>query len=195
MTSTYNTLITGANRGIGRGLLELYLAQPNQLVIAAVRDAESKSSLELLNLLAGEGSSLVVIRIDSAIQADPGSAVKTLQTRYRVEHLDLVIANAGISYTFPFIADLKVEDLGKHIETNVHGPLWLFQATLSLLQKGKAPKWMAMSSSAGSLASMGEMQHPNAAYGASKALLNFHTLKIHFEHPNIAAVALDPGYG
>lgn len=37
-------LITGANRGIGKGLLEKYLARPNHTVIGTVRDPDHESS-------------------------------------------------------------------------------------------------------------------------------------------------------
>jgi hypothetical protein len=43
MTNTIY-LITGASRGIGRGLAEIFLARPNTIVIAAVRDPAGASS-------------------------------------------------------------------------------------------------------------------------------------------------------
>lgn len=193
MTLTYNTLITGANKGLGRDLLVRYLSQPDQLVIAAVRNPAHATSQELLKLPAGPGSSVLLVKIDSAVQADAAKAINELQTQHKLEKLDLVIANAGIFGKYPYIKDLDIADLREHIEVNVAGPVWLFQATLPLLMKASAPKWAAMSSGAGSLGGTKVFPHPNAAYGASKAMLNFHTLKIHCEHPEITAIALDPG--
>ena len=49
-------LITGANRGLGKGLLERYLGQPNHTVIAANRNPDHPSSKELGDVPKAEGS-------------------------------------------------------------------------------------------------------------------------------------------
>ena len=143
-------LITGANRGIGKGLLELYLAKPNHIVIAANRNPNHQTSKSLLELPKAEGTTLHVIKIDATVSTDPANAVKHLVS-LGIDHLDVVIANAGIAYTWPKVSDVKVEDLQKHTIPNTYGIIWLYQATLPLLKnlkKSKSPKWVSIGSSA-----------------------------------------------
>lgn len=140
-------LITGANRGIGKGLLEIYLAKPNHTVIAANRDPNHATSKDLSDLPKAEGTSLLLIRIDATVSSDPTDAVKQLAS-LGIDHLDLVIANAGIAYIWPKVSEVKVEDMQKHTVPNVHGFVWLYQATLPLLKKSHRPIWVSVGSSA-----------------------------------------------
>ena len=67
MTRTV-VLITGANRGIGKGLLEIYLLKPNHLVIAANRDLEYPTSKALAKLPTADGTSLLLVKIDATVR-------------------------------------------------------------------------------------------------------------------------------
>jgi norsolorinic acid ketoreductase len=67
MTRTV-VLITGANRGIGKGLLEIYLLKPDHLVIAANRDPEHPTSKALAKLPTADGTSLLVVKLDATVR-------------------------------------------------------------------------------------------------------------------------------
>ena len=82
---------------------------------------------------------------------DAFEAIKTLTSEHNIDHLDVVIANAGVAYTYPKVSELKVSDLQAHIETNVYGAVWLYQATLPLLLKSADAKFIAVGSTAGGL--------------------------------------------
>ena len=193
MATNTTVLITGANRGIGKGLLEYYLAKPNHTVIAANRDPAHTTSKALHDLRKGSGSSVIVVKVESSNATDPARAVAELESTHGVTHLDLVIANAGICQIWPRVSELNVWDLQRHLDINVYGVVWLFQAVLPLLNKAPAPKWVSMSSSAGSLGEMATRPFPSGAYGTSKAALNYLTLKMHFENPKLCAFPMDPG--
>ena len=141
-------LISGANRGLGKGLLQLYLAEPNHIVIAANRDPEHATSKALADLPRGAGSRLIVVKSDASVESDPFEAAKELAAQ-GIDHLDLVIANAAVAYVFPKVSKLKIADLQAHITPNVFGVVSLYQATLPLLQNSTNPKWVTMGSSAG----------------------------------------------
>ncbi|PVH81113.1 norsolorinic acid reductase-like protein [Cadophora sp. DSE1049] len=149
MTSTI-VLISGANRGLGKGLLELYLAKPDHIVIAANRDPENAASKALAKLPTGSGSRLIVVKVDASIETDALEAVKTL-TSQGIDHIDIVIANAGVSYAWPKVSELKIEDLQGHLVPNVFGVVWLYQATLPLLLKAERPKFATIGSTSGCL--------------------------------------------
>lgn len=143
-------LITGANRGIGKSILELYLQKPNHTVIAATRDPNHPTSQALVDLPKAEGTDLLVTKIDAISPTDSTSALNELSAK-GVHHVDIVIANAGISLSWPRVSDLKITDLQQHMEVNVYGLIYLYQAFRGLLKESKEPKWVSIGSSAGCL--------------------------------------------
>lgn len=185
-------LITGANRGIGKGLLELYLAKPNHTVIAANRDPTHTTSKSLNDLPKAEGTSLQIIKIDATVSTDPADAVKQLAAYHGIHHLDIIIANAGIAHVYPKVSEVRVEDMQKHTIPNTYGIIWLYQATLPLLRKSQNPMWVSMGSSAAFLTDMIPVQ--NAAYAPTKVVLHWLTKAIHIEEPWLTAFPIDPGW-
>ena len=182
-------LISGANRGIGKGLLERYLLRPDHIVIAANRDPSHSTSKALLELPAATNSRLIVVKVDASKDSDALDAAKTL-IALGIDHIDIVFANAGVSYIWPKVSDLNIEDLQNHITPNVFGVIWLFQATLPLLSKSENPKWATVGSTAGSLHSPPPVS--NAAYGTSKAAIHWLTKRIDSEE-KLTAIILTPG--
>ncbi|RDW90924.1 hypothetical protein BP5796_02089 [Coleophoma crateriformis] len=62
-------IITGASRGLGRGLVDVLRQRSNTTVIAGVRDLESASSKELDLLSTASGSKVITVAIDSTVAA------------------------------------------------------------------------------------------------------------------------------
>ncbi|EKG16351.1 Short-chain dehydrogenase/reductase SDR [Macrophomina phaseolina MS6] len=193
MSAPTVVLITGASRGIGKGLATTFLGRDNTTVVAAVRSAASAEPLASVSK--GAGSKLVVVEIDSSEEKAPTVAVQELVSKHGIDHLDIVIANAGISTDFSPIAKLPVHVLKRHLEVNAYGPLLLFQAVLPLLQKAAAPaKFVALGSPMGSISAMETRPFPMSAYGVSKAFVHYITRKIHLEHQDIISFSVDPGF-
>lgn len=144
-------LITGANRGLGKGLLKRYLKLPNHTVIAANRNPDHLTSKELSKLPTADSSRLIIVKIDGRIWQDAFTAVEILQN-HGIQHLDIVIANAGVAYCYPAVAELKEVDFAAHIETNAYGVVSLYQAVRPLLQKStREPIFVPMGTTASSL--------------------------------------------
>lgn len=139
-------LITGANRGIGKGILELYLKKPDHTIIAANRDPSHTSSLALADLPKAEGTKLHVIKIDALSPTDPAAGVETLAAK-GITHIDILIANAGIALSWPKVTEVKVADIQKHVDVNIYGFIYLYQAFRPLLKDAQAPKWVTIGSS------------------------------------------------
>ncbi|WVQ81964.1 hypothetical protein IAT38_004091 [Cryptococcus sp. DSM 104549] len=177
--SAKTVLITGANRGIGLGIAKIYLAK-GWTVVAAVRDPSKLPQLE---------GNVIPVKIEAISLTDAKEAVEELKTKHNITHLDLVIANAGISQDFDAIKTIDLDVLEQHHAVNVRGPVVLFQAVAPLLQEGG--KFVVISSSLGS----NSIQHLPAfgVYGASKAAVNYLVRSIHFEEPTLTAFTVHPG--
>lgn len=142
-------LITGANRGIGRGLLERYIAKPNHTVIAANRDPKHATSTELLALPTAEGTTVKVVKLDVTSETDGDDVARELKEQ-EINHIDILIANAAIGYVFPKLELARLGDIRTHFETNVIGFARMYQAFFPFLQaaRDRHPKLVTIGSSA-----------------------------------------------
>lgn len=112
-------LITGANRGLGHGLVTRYLSTANHIVIAAVRDPQHTTAKALADLPKANGSRLIVIKIDASIWKDAAEAVNTLES-HNVNRLDIVVAVAGAGTHTAYVADMTEGDLQCNMANNAH---------------------------------------------------------------------------
>ena len=186
-------LITGANRGLGRGIAEAVLVRPNTTVIAAVRDPSAPSAQSLQSLRTTPSSKVIVVKVDSRSPTDAAAAVQKLEDQGIITYVDVVIANAGISNDFSTVHEVPIPVLQEHVEVNGYGPIYLFQAVYPLLKKSRKPIFVGVGSPLGSIGGMELRPYPNAAYGPSKAILHWTVRKIHFESKDMISFVVDPG--
>ncbi|KAL3472291.1 hypothetical protein BJX99DRAFT_9158 [Aspergillus californicus] len=186
-------LITGANRGIGKGLTGHYLARPNTTVIGTVRDASSEKAKELNTLPKGDGSRLIVVSLSADSPSSSAEAATEIQTQHGIDHIDVVIANAGICDHWGPVVEATEEDVISHFQVNTLGPLRLFKATAPLLQKASAPKFIYISTLLASIGEIGKFPSMTGPYGMSKAAGNFLVRKIHMENDHLTTLSIDPG--
>ncbi|KAF9880658.1 hypothetical protein CkaCkLH20_01700 [Colletotrichum karsti] len=198
MSSNKTYLITGANRGIGKGFVSLLLQRPSTTIIAGVRDPSNDSSKALTSLPKGEGSKLILVKIDSSVESDPATAIEQIQREHGITSLDTVIANAGISHSAVHVRDLTFDAALEHFKVNSVAPLVLFGAAAPLLKNGKNPTFVAISSAVGSIAAQGNLSQlfPGVGlspYGASKTALNYFMQRLFIEEPWLTSFVFHPG--
>ncbi|KAJ5893415.1 hypothetical protein N7495_005106 [Penicillium taxi] len=196
MASTF-VIVTGANRGIGKGILELYLKKPNYTVIAATRDPNHPTSKALTDLPKAKGTYLEIIKIDYLSPNDPAAAVKELASK-GITHIDILVANAGIALSFPKVSEVEVDHIQKHIDVNVFGFLRLYQAFQPILKEAQAPKWITIGSSSAfmtvSLVILNFIPFHNAAYAPTKGVQHWYTKAISTEDSWLNAFIIEPGW-
>jgi norsolorinic acid ketoreductase len=186
-------LITGANRGIGRGLLETFVLRPQTTVIAGVRDVTA-SCKSLNTVPVGDGSKIIIVKIDSLSATDPKNAAAELKSQHGITKLDVLISNAGHFGKIGPVLSSSAQDLRDHFEVNTIAPLNLIQAFFPLLEASSAPKFFAITSITGTIGDMENVPFPFFAYGISKAAANYLVRKLHFENPNLTSMAFHPGW-
>lgn len=125
---------------------------------------------------AGNGSKLLLVTIENLSSTDPKNAVKEIEAA-GIRYIDIVIANAGVSPPVDPLETVELEDMSITFKINALGPLALFQASKDLLEKSSNPKWVSVSSAAGSIGAMEAFgAYIAPAYSVSKAALNWITL-------------------
>ncbi|KAF4547665.1 Short chain dehydrogenase-like protein 56 [Elsinoe fawcettii] len=195
--STQTYLITGASRGIGKGFVASLLSRPTTTVIAAVRNP-SKFSAELNAFPVASGSKLIIVKLDSAVDADAATAISTLQSEHGITSIDVIIANAGISHSGSSIIEQDPKTIREHFDINAVAPVLLLRAAKPLLQASKSgrPTFVAISTAIGSIDHQENlMQFGNlmAAYGPSKAALNWFIHRADLEESWLTAFMFHPG--
>ncbi len=146
-------LVTGANRGIGKTIVEALLANGAAKAYAAVRNTDSAG-----DLVAAHGEKVVPVRLDLS---DAASITSAAQTAGDVE---LVVNNAGILHTASPLSDNAIDTIQKEIDVNVLGLIRMAQAFAPVLKANGGGAFVQLNSVA-SMKSFADF----ATYCASKA--------------------------
>lgn len=148
-------LITGCSSGIGQALAQAF-ADNGDRVVATARRVDSLEDLPKQCLKMG---------LDVTADESRAALLNQLEDA-GIQHLDMLINNAGISAMGPML-ELPAEKLRGQFETNVVAPVLLTQQLFPLLQKSKRALVVNVGSVSGILTT------PFAgAYCASKAALH-----------------------
>ncbi|KAL8369916.1 hypothetical protein RB595_000328 [Gaeumannomyces hyphopodioides] len=191
-------LITGANRGLGFELAQRYLAESDHILIAAMRDPSPARTASLTSTAKGQGTKLVVINYEAAVEKSPADAVESLKADHGIDHLDIVVANAAIVKELPTIKEVKRDSMLEHYTVNVVAIVELYRATRPLLEKAwelsrrGSPVFATMGSLAGTLGR--QPAFPNGVYGASKAAAHWYSQRINIEEEWLSSPVIDPGW-
>ena len=150
-------IVTGSNRGIGRGIARAFAREGAGLALAA-RDAGllDEAAAEFRQL----GVQVEAIPTDVTVE----SSVSALfdQTMERFGRLDLLVNNAGLGRSAP-LTEMDASDWDVTIATNLRGPFLCTRAAMRAMipqQRGRIINVASISS---------QRVRPNsAAYSASK---------------------------
>ena len=189
--SPLRVLITGASRGIGLELVKQYAAaHPQNVVIAAVRDPSGAA----IQTAAAGFRNVHVVQLDVDSEASIQKSVE--QVKRITPSLDVLFNNAGILGDDKAADPLTVtaQQLQAVFQTNVTGVLLTTQLYLPLLRQSPHPKVINVSSLLGSNGAANLMGKPTAAYGLSKAALNYLTTAFRYAEPKVTFLSIHPGW-
>src|ERR1700752_4892478 len=109
-------IVTGASQGIGAGIVKAFVERGFNVV------ANSRKGTQSTEVAASDRVALV----DGHI-GEPATAAQVVETALsRFQSIDVLINNAGIFFTKPFM-DYTAEDLKSLVSTNVEGFLYIAQ--------------------------------------------------------------------
>jgi NAD(P)-dependent dehydrogenase (short-subunit alcohol dehydrogenase family) len=177
-------LITGAGRGLGEAICDVFAESGANIVAADIRRELAEGTAQRASR---HGGRPLAIEMDVSDSASVESAVKRVVDIYG--RLDIVVNNAGTDRTAS-IDELTVEDWDRVLATNLRGPFLLSKAALSVMRGQRSGHIFNITSTAAKRA------WANAsAYHASKwGLLGFsHALFVEAREVNVKVTAIVAG--
>jgi NAD(P)-dependent dehydrogenase (short-subunit alcohol dehydrogenase family) len=179
-------VVTGAGRGIGRAVAELFAAAGARIVVADILADEAAAVAAAIRTDGGEA---LAVTVDIADEA----AVKQLygQAMQQFASVDVLIHCAAIFPKYPML-EITVEQWDRVQAVNLRGTLLVMRGAIALMrQGGQGGAIVNISSVSGER----EVVFHNAAYGASKAGTTNLTraAALEFGSENIRVNAVLPG--
>ncbi|KAF2210671.1 hypothetical protein CERZMDRAFT_44745 [Cercospora zeae-maydis SCOH1-5] len=190
-----NYLITGAARGIGRGLTRLLLSKGHRVFVIDNNEAELKHFTNQLSKQEGQPQTFSSTHCDLRRPLQIQQAI-SLASDFFQGHLDVLVNNAAntssVSNATP-LADQTLEEWTAALETNLTGPFLLVQSSLPLLTSSRTTAANIINISS-TRAFMSEPNHE--AYSTTKAgLLGLtQSLSVSLASKNIRVNAILPGW-
>ena len=178
------TLVTGANKGLGRETARRLIKEGHTVYIGA-RSAERGQA-------AAAELGARFVRLDVTDDVSVQDALRVIQEDEGC--LDVLVNNAGIG-----AYDVTAETARAVFDTNVVGVVRVTQAALPLLRKSGNPVVVNISSALGSFWAVTNAERPQShnafvVYGASKAAVSMLTVQYAKALPEIKFNAVEPGF-
>jgi NAD(P)-dependent dehydrogenase (short-subunit alcohol dehydrogenase family) len=156
-------LVTGANRGIGKAIVESFLNHGATKVYAAVRNLDSAAPL-----VEKYGDKVIPVQIDLAKPETLTAAAETMRD------VQVVVNNAGVLKSSTPLSNDAIESLEFEMKINVYGLIRMAQAFAPILKANGGGAFVQLNSVA-SLKSFSNF----ATYSASKAAAYSITQALH----------------
>ena len=180
-------LITGCNRGIGRGILEAFVKE-GASVIACTRSINDEQKDAYQQLASQFNINIYPICMDLSDSESIKQGMKEVM-ELKVP-IDILVNNAGIAKFRPMIMS-KIDDFKEMMQVNLYAPIQISQYVIKNMLKQKKGSIINFCSISGL-----DMNAGNSAYGASKAAIASvtRTMAKEFAIAGIRVNAIAPGF-
>ena len=195
------TIVTGASRGIGQSIAELFAEEGARVVCVARTLNEGDHQLEgslsrTVDAIRAKGGEAHAIAADIS---DPANCIDMVEkSRELLGPIDILVNNAALNYYVP-IEEYRINRWIKAFEINVNAPFVLSQAVLPDMTGGRGGAIVNISSGAAIGPGRGPYEDKSVRggtmYGASKAALERFTQGLAQEvaqYGNISVTAVSP---
>jgi len=125
-------LITGARRGIGRGIALKMAEAGAKVVVTDINEKECQQVVDEIKKLGSEG---LAIKLDVTKEEEVENAVREAVKKFG--KLDILVNNAGICWPIKPLAELTEEEWDKILDINLKGYFLCTQAVVKEMAKQK----------------------------------------------------------
>ena len=186
-----NVVVTGGNRGIGRGIAQAFAEGGANVVILCRNE---KSGLQAAEELKQYGGRYACFRCDISCYDEVVEATKKVYEFF--DHVDVLVNNAGVATTTPFLAEDGLKEWHRVIDVNLNGTASVIhEFAPKMVEAGKGGSIINITSVGGLRVSNTVKGHHNAPYNASKAGIDILTryLAIVLGDAGIRVNSIQPG--
>ena len=196
-----SAIVTGASRGIGQEIAELFAAEGAKIVCVARTVSEGDHPLEgslarTVRKITDADGEAIAVAANISLEEECLSLVE--QARAAFGPVDILVNNAALNYYIPTV-DYPTNYWVRSFSVNVHAPFILSKAVLTDMTSGRGGAIVNISSGSAIGPGRGpyDDQHARGGvmYGATKAALERMTQGLAQElsqHGNIAVTAVSP---
>ena len=157
-------VVTGANRGIGFETCRQLAAAGFKVILTARDEEKGKSAADTLSR---KNPGIQFYPLDVTNEKSIQSLTQFIEQEFG--KLDVLVNNAGISFSNKSVSSASVDEIRRIMETNFFGPLMVTKALLPLLKKSDDARVINVSSGMGAWNSL---DGSYAGYRLSKVSLN-----------------------
>jgi NAD(P)-dependent dehydrogenase (short-subunit alcohol dehydrogenase family) len=169
-------VVTGASRGIGQAIAELFAAEGASVVCAARTINEGDHQLEgslanTVQRILDAGGEAKAVAANVSLEDDCRSLIEAAESAYG--RVDILVNNAALNYYVP-IVDYDISKWTRAFAVNVHAPFILSKLVLPGMMERQAGAIINVSSGAAIGPGRGPYEMKGGGgtmYGASKAAL------------------------
>ncbi len=171
-------LVTGANRGIGKAIVESFINHGAKKVYLAVRDTNSTKELE-----EKYGDKVVTLKADV-------SNTKSIQDlAQQANDVDIVVNNAGVGTPFATIGDNVEKNFAFQLEVNAFGLLRVANAFANILMEKQGA--LVQLNSIASIKNFSQLSTYSASKAASYSLTQ--GLRADLGSKGVSVLSVHPG--
>jgi 3-oxoacyl-[acyl-carrier protein] reductase len=154
-----SVIVTGASKGIGKGIARLFASKGAQVLLAARNLSDAEAAANEIRLAGGTASAVAV---DVSIPEDNLRMARTAGERHG--GVDILCCNAGI-FPAASLGKMTVADWNQVLDTNLKGTFLSVDACLPVLKACGKGRIVVISSITGPITGYAGWSH----YAASKA--------------------------
>jgi 3-oxoacyl-[acyl-carrier protein] reductase len=126
----YNTVVTGAARGLGAAAAERFVAEGARVVVA---DIDLAAAQECARRIDPGGDRAIAVKCDIADPRECEALVKRAEEFFAAP-IDVFLAHAGMAFAAPLV-EAEEARIRRVIEVNVLGTIWCARAVMPSLVK------------------------------------------------------------
>jgi NAD(P)-dependent dehydrogenase (short-subunit alcohol dehydrogenase family) len=186
-------IITGASRGIGKGIATVFAREGASVVVVA-RTEQAGGKLpgtiyETAEQIQAQGGTALALRCDVTSEEEVAAMVQA--TLEKFGHIDILVNNAGGSFTYGKVAEYPADRFDKVMALNIRGTFLCCKAVLPAMTKQGRGVIINITSGSGQHFSV----PGDTVYGMSKAAVDRFTIGFANEvrKLGISVVGVQPG--
>jgi 3-oxoacyl-[acyl-carrier protein] reductase len=178
-------VVTGAGRGIGRSIAEVFARAGAQIIVATRTRSTGEVTVDRIQAAGG----VAVLQVCDLMTRKAADELIAASSGH-FGAIDIVVHNAGI-FPMAAIADLSDAMLEDTLSVNLKTAFWLSRAALPFLVRSRAPRLLFTSSVTGPRVALPGLAH----YAASKAGLNgfIRAAAMEFARHRVTVNGVEPG--